>query len=98
MSAQIRLRSSFADVRRSARYARLARAVHGSARAGEAGRHHRAAHRDGRHKARLIRAVVEAGLCNALIPDLDTACSVVGLEKQKDSDDIAEVAGRDGSP
>lgn len=42
----------------------------------------------GRHKARLIRAVVEAGPCNALITDLDTACSVVGLEKQKDSDDI----------
>lgn len=52
----------------------------------------------GRHKAKLIRAVIEAGLCNAVITDLDTACWVVGLEQQKDSDDIAEVARRDGSP
>lgn len=46
----------------------------------------------GRHKARLIRAVIEAGLCNSVITDLDTACSVVGLERQKDSDDIVEAA------
>ena len=44
----------------------------------------------GRHKAKLIRAVVEAGLCNALITDLETALSVVDLQKQKDSDDLVD--------
>lgn len=46
----------------------------------------------GRHKAKLIRAVIEARLCNALITDLETACSVVGLERQKDFADIDEHA------
>jgi DNA-binding transcriptional regulator LsrR (DeoR family) len=50
----------------------------------------------GRHKAKLVRAIIEAGLCNALITDLDTACSVVGLEKQKDSDDIVERTNEKG--
>jgi hypothetical protein len=33
----------------------------------------------GRHKVRLIRQVLEAGLCNALITDADTAVRVLDL-------------------
>lgn len=42
----------------------------------------------GRHKMKLVRAVIEAGLCNALITDHQTACALVDIERQRDSDDI----------
>ena len=38
----------------------------------------------GRHKMKLIRAIIEAGLCNALITDFETACALGGIEAQRD--------------
>lgn len=42
----------------------------------------------GRHKMKLIRAVIEAGLCNAVITDHPTACALMDFEPQRDSDDL----------
>ena len=42
----------------------------------------------GRHKMKLVRAIIEAGLCNAVITDHETACALVGIEHQRDSEDI----------
>jgi DNA-binding transcriptional regulator LsrR (DeoR family) len=39
----------------------------------------------GRHKLKLIRAIIEAGLCNALITDFETACALGGIEAQREA-------------
>jgi hypothetical protein len=51
----------------------------------------------GKHKVRLIRQVLEAKLCNALITDADTALHVLGLPEQggelSDDDELAQPQG-----
>jgi hypothetical protein len=49
----------------------------------------------GLHKVKLIRAVVEAGLCNTLITDFETANSVVGLPRRRDLEDVDELTSAD---
>jgi hypothetical protein len=44
----------------------------------------------GRHKMKLVRAIIQAGLCNALITDDETAWALAGIERQLDSDDISD--------
>jgi DNA-binding transcriptional regulator LsrR (DeoR family) len=37
----------------------------------------------GSHKAELVRAVLAAGLCNTLIPDVDTAAALVDRNRSQ---------------
>ncbi|HYC53059.1 MAG TPA: sugar-binding domain-containing protein [Gemmatimonadaceae bacterium] len=42
----------------------------------------------GEHKVRLIQAVLEAGLCNTLITDIDTASVLAGVDKPRMDDPL----------
>ena len=40
----------------------------------------------GKHKARLMRQILEAKLCNAVITDVHTAMAIFGIEETPDSE------------
>lgn len=42
----------------------------------------------GPHKGKLIRGVIEAGLCNAVITEVATSLAILGLQPQRDVDDL----------